>query len=522
MNTKLQIFDSTLRDGAQSANISFSVEDKLKVIETLDELGVDFIEAGNPYSNPAEMQFFQRVQALKLKRSKLVAFGSTRRKNISCEEDSNLKSLLAANTEYVAIFGKSHILHVTEVTKATPDENLCMIEESVRFLTEHGKKVIFDAEHFFDGYKADPAYALSALESAAAGGACILSLCDTNGGLFPDEAETIVRVVAEKFPSLVVGIHCHNDGGLAVADSVAAVCAGARHIQGTFLGFGERCGNANLSTIICNLQLKCGYLCLPAENMQKIYECAMTIAETANIAVPQNEPYIGMNAFAHKAGMHADGVLKCANSFEHVDPAVIGNKRRFLLSEISGKSAIYDKIKNYFPKVDKNGREMAIIAEELKNLAVQGYQFEAAEASFILRVSRILGHYTPSFELINYKIINEQPAIEGKVATAVVKIRVNGVTRIAASDGEGPVHAMDLALRSALTEFYPEIAGTALVDYKVRVLNSDKATAAKVRVLITTVNSTDSWTTVGVSEDIIEASWIALTDSIDYALMKRM
>lgn len=263
-------------------------------------------------------------------------------------------------------------------------------------------------------------------------------------------------------------------------------------------------------------------MCLPAENMQKIYECAMTIAETANIAVPQNEPYIGMNAFAHKAGMHADGVLKCANSFEHVDPAVIGNKRRFLLSEISGKSAIYDKIKNYFPKVDKNGREMAIIAEELKNLAVQGYQFEAAEASFILRVSRILGHYTPSFELINYKIINEQPAIEGKVATAVVKIRVNGVTRIAASDGEGPVHAMDLALRSALTEFYPEIAGTALVDYKVRVLNSDKATAAKVRVLITTVNSTDSWTTVGVSEDIIEASWIALTDSIDYALMKRM
>ena len=521
MNKDLQIFDSTLRDGAQSANISFSVEDKLKVIETLDTLGVTFIEAGNPFSNPAEMQFFQRVRALKLKNAKLVAFGSTRRKNIACEQDSNLQSLLAAGTEYVAIFGKSHIMHVTDVIKATPQENLNMIYESVRYLTENGKKVIFDAEHFFDGFKEDPAYAFSALESAAEGGAYALCLCDTNGGLFPDEAEEITRKVTEKFPHVIVAIHCHNDSGLAVADSIAAVSAGARQIQGTFLGFGERCGNANLATIICNLQLKREYICLPPENMSKIYEGAMTIAETANVAIAQNEPYIGMNAFAHKAGMHADGVLKRSSSFEHIDPAIIGNQRRFLLSEISGKSAIYDKIKNYFPNIDKSGKEMGVIAEELKNLAVQGYQFEAAEASFILRVSRILGKYKPSFELINYKIINEQPAIEGKVATAVIKIRVNGVTRIAASDGEGPVHAMDLALRSALTEFYPEIARTALVDYKVRVLDSDKATAAKVRVLITTVNSSDSWTTVGVSEDIIEASWVALTDSIDYALMRR-
>lgn len=522
MVKKLQIFDSTLRDGAQSANISFSVDDKLKVIRTLDELGVTFIEAGNPFSNPAEMQFFQKARSMQLKNAKLVAFGSTRRKNIACEEDGNLQSLLSAGTEYVAIFGKSHITHVTEVIKAAPEENLAMIEESVRFLTEHGKKVIFDAEHFFDGYKADPRYATAALESAAAGGAYALCLCDTNGGLFPDEAREITSEVTEKFPSLIVAIHCHNDGGLAVADSIAAVDAGAKQVQGTFLGFGERCGNANLSTIICNLQLKRGYNCLPEENLRKIYESAMTIAETANIAVPQNEPYIGMNAFAHKAGMHADGVLKFSSSFEHIDPSVIGNRRKFLLSEISGKSAIYDKIKNYFPEVNKNGPEMGLIAEELKALALQGYQFEAAEASFILRVSRILGRYKPSFELINYKIINEQPAIEGKVATAVVKIRVNGITRIAASDGEGPVHAMDLALRSALSEFYPEIANTSLVDYKVRVLDSDKATAAKVRVLITSVNSADSWTTVGVSEDIIEASWVALTDSIDYALMKRM
>lgn len=518
---KLQIFDSTLRDGAQGANISFSVDDKIKVIETLDKLGVDFIEAGNPFSNPAEMQFFQRIAGMKLEHAKIVAFGSTRRKGIRPEEDSNLKSLIAAGTEYVAIFGKSHIMHVTDVIKATPEENLAMIGESVKFLADNGKKVVFDAEHFFDGYKTDPAYAMKALDSAKNAGAQVLCLCDTNGGIFPDEAYEITKKVTERFPDTVVAIHCHNDGGLAVADSMEAVKAGARQVQGTFLGFGERCGNANLSAIICNLQLKRGYECIPAENLKNIYESAMTIADTANVAVPANQPYIGMNAFAHKAGMHADGVLKYSSSFEHVDPESIGNKRKFLLSEISGKSAIYDKLKNYFPTLDKNGKEMGEIVSALKERALAGYQYEAAEASFVLLVEKILGKYKSSFDLINYKIINEQPAIEGKVASAIVKIRVNGVTKISASDGEGPVHAMDLALRSALSEFYPEIAHVSLIDYKVRVLDSDKATAAKVRVLITSANSADSWTTVGVSEDIIEASWIALTDSIDYALMKQ-
>lgn len=518
---KLQIFDSTLRDGAQGANISFSVDDKIKVIETLDKLGVDFIEAGNPFSNPAEMQFFQRIAGMKLEHAKIVAFGSTRRKGIRPEEDSNLKSLIAAGTEYVAIFGKSHIMHVTDVIKATPEENLAMIGESVKFLADNGKKVVFDAEHFFDGYKTDPAYAMKALDSAKNAGAQVLCLCDTNGGIFPDEAYEITKKVTERFPDTVVAIHCHNDGGLAVADSMEAVKAGALQVQGTFLGFGERCGNANLSAIICNLQLKRGYECIPAENLKNIYESAMTIADTANVAVPANQPYIGMNAFAHKAGMHADGVLKYSSSFEHVDPESIGNKRKFLLSEISGKSAIYDKLKNYFPTLDKNGKEMGEIVSALKERALAGYQYEAAEASFVLLVEKILGKYKSSFDLINYKIINEQPAIEGKVASAIVKIRVNGVTKISASDGEGPVHAMDLALRSALSEFYPEIAHVSLIDYKVRVLDSDKATAAKVRVLITSANSADNWTTVGVSEDIIEASWIALTDSIDYALMKQ-
>ena len=491
---KLQIFDSTLRDGAQGANISFSVEDKVKVIEELDKLGVDFIEAGNPYSNPAEMQFFQRIRGMKLQNAQIVAFGSTRRKGVSAAEDANLKSLLAAGTDYVAIFGKSHIRHATDVLKATPEENLEMIYDSVRFLASQGKQVIFDAEHFFDGY---------------------------NGGIFPDEAYRITRAVCERFPDVIVAIHCHNDGGLAVADSIEAVKAGAKQVQGTFLGFGERCGNTNLSTVICNLQLKRGYECIPPENLKDVYGCAMAIAETANTAVPDNQPYIGMNAFAHKAGMHADGVLKYSSSFEHIDPAIIGNKRKFLLSEISGKSAIYDKLKSYFPSLDKNGKEMGEIVAALKERALAGYQYEAAEASFVLLVEKILGKYTNSFDLISYKIINEQPAIEGKVASAIVKIRVNGVTKIAASDGEGPVHAMDLALRAALADFYPEIARISLTDFKVRVLDSAKATAAKVRVLITTADSADSWTTVGVSEDVIEASWIALTDSIDYMLMRR-
>ena len=518
---KLQIFDSTLRDGAQGANISFSVEDKVKVIEELDKLGVDFIEAGNPYSNPAEMQFFQRIRGMKLQNAQIVAFGSTRRKGVPAAEDANLKSLLAAGTDYVAIFGKSHIRHATDVLKATPEENLEMIYDSVRFLASQGKQVIFDAEHFFDGYKADEGYAMAALARAAEAGAYCLCLCDTNGGIFPDEAYRITRAVCERFPEVIVAIPCHNGGGLAVAEPIEAAKAGAKQVQGTFLGFGERCGNTNLSTVICNLQLKRGYECIPPENLKDVYGCAMAIAETANTAVPDNQPYIGMNAFAHKAGMHADGVLKYSSSFEHIDPAIIGNKRKFLLSEISGKSAIYDKLKSYFPSLDKNGKEMGEIVAALKERALAGYQYEAAEASFVLLVEKILGKYTNSFDLISYKIINEQPAIEGKVASAIVKIRVNGVTKIAASDGDGTVPPVDFRLGAALDDFYPEIARISLTDFKVRVLDSAKATAAKVRVLITTADSADSWTTVGVSEDVIEASWIALTDSIDYMLMRR-
>lgn len=518
--TKLQTFDSTLRDGAQSANISFSVDDRIRIIKVLDGLGIDFIEAGNPYSNPAEMRFFRKIAPLRLSHSRIVAFGSTRRKGTAAEEDANLKSLCDAGTEYVAIFGKSHIRHVTDVLKADPEENLAMIAESVRFLTAAGKKVFFDAEHFFDGYKADPAYAMAALRAAKENGAVCLCLCDTNGGMFPDETYDIVSAVSSAFPGTDIGIHCHNDGGLAVANSIEAVKAGARQLQGTFLGFGERCGNTNLCTLICNLQLKRDYECIPEKNLPHIYESALTIAETANVAIEQNAPYVGMNAFAHKAGMHADGVLKYSSSFEHVDPERIGNQRKFLLSEISGKSTIYEKLKDSFPDIERNSRELADISAALKERALQGYSYEAAEASFILLVEKVLGRYHSSFDLINYKIINELPAIEGKVASAIIKIRVNGQTRIEASDGEGPVHAMDLALRAALSDFYPSIAKVSLTDFKVRVLDPQKATAAKVRVLITSADGQDSWTTVGVSDDMIEASWIALTDSIDYALLR--
>lgn len=517
--TNIQLFDSTLRDGAQGAHISFSVEDKLNIIRILDELGLDFIEAGNPFASPAEGTFFRRARELSLSHAKLVAFGSTRRKNSTPEEDANLKSLLDAGTEYVAIFGKSHIFHVTDVLGVSREENLAMIGESVAYLTSAGKKVIFDAEHFFDGYETDPDYALAALSAAAEHGAVTLCLCDTNGGMFPDRIGEIVTKVKALYPALTVAIHCHNDGDMAVADSIAAVLAGATQVQGTFLGFGERCGNANLVSILSNLQLKRGYACIPAENLPKVYEAAHAVADIANTSVPRNQPYVGNSAFAHKAGMHADGVLKSHISFEHVDPARIGNHRKLLLSELSGKSVIFEKLKNYFPHLEKGDPAVGKVAEALKERAAEGYSFESAEASFVLMAKRILGEYRSSFDLISFKIINEQPAIEGVAASAIIKVRVNGATKLSAADGIGPVNAMDLGLRKALEEFYPEIAAVSLQDYKVRVLNA-KATASLVRVLITSTNGKESWTTVGVSEDIIQASWIALTDSIDYALMQ--
>jgi 2-isopropylmalate synthase len=519
MTRKVDIFDSTLRDGAQAEGISFSVEDKLKIVRTLDDLGVDYIEAGNPGSNPKDIEFFERMRNVKLKNARLAAFGSTRRRDITVEEDNNVQSLLSAGTPVIVIFGKSWDFHVTNVIKTTLEENLNMIRETVAFFKKRKKEVIFDAEHFYDGYKANAEYAMKALQAAAEGGADCLVLCDTNGGSFPSEIFEITKKVTESF-DVKIGVHAHNDSGMAVANSIMAVEAGASHVQGTYLGYGERCGNANLSTIIPNLQLKKGITCLPEDRMVKLTHAARKIAEISNITMNERDPYVGNSAFAHKGGMHIDGVAKASKSFEHVDPDLVGNKRRFLMSEVAGRRTILDKIREICPSVTKQSPETEAIINRLKELEHQGYQFEGAESTFELVIRKQLGKYRPFFELEAFKLITEQPSPSAPSASALIKVKVDGKSEITAAEGDGPVHALDRALRKALEVFYPELSSVHLTDFKVRVIDSESATAAKVRVLIESTDGESVWTTVGVSTDIIEASWIALVDSIEYKLIK--
>lgn len=521
MPQKVDILDSTLRDGAQAEGISFSVEDKIKIIYALDQLGVAYIEAGNPGSNPKDIEFFERMKTVSLKNAKLTAFGSTRRRNISVEEDKNVQSLLSANTPAVTIFGKAWDFHVTEIIKTTLDENLAMITDTLVFFKKKGKEVIFDAEHFFDGYKANPEYAFKALEAAVKGGADCLVLCDTNGGSFPNEVYEIVKKVKETF-DIKVGIHTHNDCGMAVANSIMAVEAGAEHVQGTYTGFGERCGNANLSSIIPSLQIKKQIRCIPEEQLKNLTYTARKISEISNITLNERDPYVGNSAFAHKGGMHIDGVTKASISFEHVDPSLVGNKRRFLMSEVAGRKTILDKIRELNPAITKESEETEAIIQRLKELEHQGYQFEGAESTFELIIRKQLGKYKPFFELEQFKLINEQPAKSGCSASALIKVKVDDQFEISAAEGDGPVHALDKALRKALEVFYPELRHVHLTDFKVRVIDSNKATAAKVRVLIESTDGESVWTTVGVSTDIIEASWIALVDSIEYKLLKEL
>ena len=518
MKQLVEIFDSTLRDGAQGEGISFSVEDKLAVARLLDGLGVAYIEAGNPGSNPKDLEFFRRSGELKLQNSRLVAFGSTRRKGIRAEEDANVQALLTANTDAVALFGKCWDLHVRDILQTTEEENFAMIADTVAFFKAKGKRVIFDAEHFFDGYKANPLFAMKALEAAAGAGADVLALCDTNGGAFPGEIADITRAVVERFGPMV-GIHTHNDGGMAVANSVMAVLAGATHVQGTYLGFGERSGNANLSTIIPNLQLKLGYACIPQDNMPRLTETARSMAEVANIRLGRGEPYVGSSAFAHKAGMHADGVLKNSATFEHINPDAVGNERRFLMSEVSGRGAVLEKIRRFCPAIQKSSPELKTILDELKRMELEGYQYEGADGSFELLVRKCLGRLTPYFDLVYYRITGEKPHVPDQSAVATLKVQVGDQSQIAAGEGNGPVNALDKALRSALAGFYPSLANVHLVDYKVRVMDSKQATAARVRVLITSTDGVKEWTTVGVAGDVIEASWAALSDSIEYKLV---
>ena len=522
---KITIFDSTLRDGAQARGISFSVEDKIKIAHALDRQGVDYIEAGNPGSNPKDLAFFQHfaenAKNAPLSHAKLIAFGSTRRKGILPEEDKNLQALLSANTDSVCIFGKSWDFHATNILNATLEENLAMISDTVAFLKKHGKEVIFDAEHFFDGYKKNADYAMASLKAAQEGGASCLVLCDTNGGCFPSEIFEIVCTVVAEFPSTEIGIHTHNDCEMAVANSIMAVQSGATHVQGTFTGFGERCGNANLSALIPNLQLKLGYECIPADSMPLLTETARYISETANVSLNSRAAYVGRSAFAHKAGMHIDGVTKSSSSFEHVNPEAVGNQRQYLISEVAGGSAMLAKIQKIDPSLTKGSPQTAEIIQGIKDREHMGYQYEAAEASLLLFIRKKLGKFAPSFKLLNFRVIGERPFDEGRSASARIGIEVNGQRVFTYAEGIGPVGALDKALRQALINFYPGLAKTYLTDYKVRVLDNKHATESQVRVLIESTDGKQNWTTVGSSGDIIDASYQALVDSIEYTLIKQ-
>ncbi|NMB33157.1 MAG: citramalate synthase [Clostridium sp.] len=516
---KVMIYDTTLRDGAQAQGISFSVEDKLKIVERLDRLGVSYIEAGNPGSNPKELEFFERISRVKLRNAKLIAFGSTRRANKSIYEDDNVKSLLKADTPAVAIFGKTWDFHVTDILNTTLDENLKMVHDTIFFFKNKNKEVVFDAEHFFDGYKANPDYAMQVLDVAAKAGADSICLCETNGGAFPDEIRTVTAQVVDRL-DIDIGIHCHNDMGMAVANSIIAVQAGAVQVQGTINGFGERSGNANLCTIIPSLQLKAGYECIPPDEVSNITATARYVSEIANVIHDERAPYVGKYAFAHKAGMHADAVNKNCVAYEHICPEAVGNERLFLMSEVAGRSAVLNLINNIDSTIKRDSPETRVILEKLKELEFKGYQYEGAESSFEIVIRKVLGKYHKFFELEEFKVMVNEPSISGANSSAMIKINVDGQDEITADEGEGPVNALDKAVRKALERFYPQIKDMKLTDYKVRVLDSTLATAAKVRVLIESTDGKEVWTTIGVSTDIIAASWKALVDSIEYKLIK--
>ncbi len=516
MATKIEIFDSTLRDGAQARGISYSLHDKLQMVTLLDSLGVDYIEAGNPASNPKERDFFEEAAALPL-RATLVAFGSTRRKDTDAAEDSGLSALLSANTKAVAIFGKAWDLHATEVLGTTLENNIEMIRSTIAYLKTQGREVIFDAEHFFDGYATNPEYALSVLAAADAVGADCVVLCDTNGGTMPHAMEAAVKA-AFNTVKCKLGIHNHNDSELAVANSLIAVQAGARHVQGTLLGYGERCGNARLTSIIPDLQIKMGYDCIGA-NISRLYDVAREAAEITNLPFDETLPYVGRSAFAHKGGMHIDGLRKAHGSFEHIEPSLVGNQREYLLSEVAGKAAMSEKLKDSFPEVAQDKEKVGLLMERLKVLENEGYSYEGAEGSFKLFVMKELGLHKQNFSLVHFKVSDEPGGENAFGAYAVVKVDVEGENRMAAAEGNGPVNALDKALREALGNFFPQLKSVSLTDYKVRVLDTGAATAAKVRVVIESSDGKEFWRTVGVSTDVIEASLYALIDSIDHSLL---
>ena len=522
-NKKIQVFDTTLRDGTQAEKISLSAEDKIHIAQRLDQMGFDYIEGGWPGSNPKDMKFFDKAKYMEFENSKICAFGSTRHAKNEVQDDPNIQALLAAETPAVSIFGKSWTLHVEKALKVSPRDNLEMIRDSIKYMRDNNKEVIYDAEHFFDGYIDSPEYALETLKVAAEAGANMIVLCDTNGGTLPGKLREIIDEVMIRIQA-PIGIHAHNDSGVAVANTIAAVQAGAVHIQGTINGYGERCGNANLCSIIPNLQLKAGYKCLEDDKIKQITSLSHYVSEVANLMHPNSMPFTGKSAFAHKGGIHVSAVMREESSYEHIKPETVGNTRRVLVSDLSGKSNIRYKAKELGidlnkPKHKKNLRE---IVDQLKILEHEGYQYEAAEASLELLINKINSEYQSHFELIGFRIFIEKDKSGEIRSEASIRVIVDGVEEHTAAEGNGPVNALDNALRKALIEFYPEVSKLKLEDYKVRVLNGQGGTGAKVRVLIETgtQDSDQTWGTVGASRNIIQASWQALTESVSYYLMK--
>ena len=516
---KLEIYDTTLRDGSQGEGISFSVQDKLLIAKKIDEAGFHYIEGGWPGANPKDVAFFEEVKKVKLKNSQIVAFGSTRKAHTKASEDDNLRGLIAADTDTITIFGKSWDMHVKEVFKTELEENIRMIHDSVKYLKSKNKTVIYDAEHFFDGYAHNREYALKTLRTALEAGASVLVLCDTNGGSMPSNVYKIVSEVktALQFP---LGIHTHNDSGVGIANAVAAVEAGALHVQGTINGYGERCGNPDLIAIIANLQLKLGFSALPPSKLKELTELARFVSEVSNMIQAKNQPYVGQSAFAHKGGVHINAVMKNPETYEHIDPTLVGNHRRFLVSELGGKTNVMLKAKELDIDLKKESPETRKILQKVQERENEGYQYEAAEASFELLIHEVTGKRKKFFEFKKVEVLAENIGDKNANSKAKIVLSVNGKEGHGESQGDGPVNALDNALKKALAPFYPQVQEIHLDDYKVRVVNSEAGTAAKVRVFIETRDEKNIWTTVGVSTNIIEASWQALVDAIEYKLTR--
>jgi 2-isopropylmalate synthase len=517
---KISIYDTTLRDGAQTEGISYSLHDKVVIAKHLDSFGIDFIEGGWPYSNPKDKELFKYFKKHRLKKAKIVPFGSTAHPKGAASQDKNLISLLKADTEYVTIFGKTWDLHVRDILKISLEDNLKLIYESISFLKSHARKVFYDAEHFFDGFKRNSSYAQKTLNAAIDAGADLIIFCDTNGGTLPWEISEIIMQVKKNIGLKFFGMHCHNDLGLALANSLVCAKEGLAQVQGTINGYGERCGNADLVTLMAVLQLKMGYEVVSPQKLQELTKLSHFVSEISNVMHRDNHPFVGRSAFAHKGGVHIDAVIKNPLAYEHTSPAAVGNKSRFVVSELAGKSTLVVKAKELEFDLDKKSPQAKKIHRLIQKLEKQGYQFEAAEGSFKLLLQKEFKRYKNFFTLLGFRVSVEKRENGALVSEAVIKLKINGKLEQAVAEGDGPVNALDMALRKALAKFYPTLSKMHLTDFKVRVLDEKSGTAAKVRVLIESQDESEDWSTIGVSENIIEASWRALADSIEYKLLK--